>query len=115
MLTEVIVLQKIEVAHLLSHGDLLHSALVQVELLGNINITVQNRPHTGLSVIELQHLSSNVSSGQVEMYIKTCGTSVPRCYFVLKRTADIHCISFSPTRPSPRLLLSLSLWLPSNV
>lgn len=56
MLTEVIVLQKIEVAHLLSHGDLLHPALVQVELLGNINITVQNRPHTGLSIIELQHM-----------------------------------------------------------
>lgn len=57
MLTEVIVLQQIEVAHLLSHGDLLHSALVQVELLGNINVTVQNRPHTGLSTVELHRVT----------------------------------------------------------
>lgn len=46
MPTEVIVLQQVEVAHLLSHGDLLHSALVQVELLSNVNITVQNKPQS---------------------------------------------------------------------
>lgn len=44
--TEVIVLQQVEVAHLLSHGDLLHSALVQVELLSNVNIAVQNTPRS---------------------------------------------------------------------
>ena len=38
MPTEVIVLQQVEVSHLFSHGDLFHSALVQVELLGNVNI-----------------------------------------------------------------------------
>lgn len=45
MLTKVIVLQQVEVAHLLPHGDLLHSALVQVKLLRNVNIaaTQQNR------------------------------------------------------------------------
>ncbi len=45
MHTEVIVLQQVEVAHLLSHGDLLHSALVQVELLSHVNITAQNTAH----------------------------------------------------------------------
>lgn len=45
MPTKVIVLQQIEIAHLLSHGDLLHSALVQVKLLSHIYITEQNKPH----------------------------------------------------------------------
>lgn len=50
MPTEVVVLQQVEVAHLLSHGDLLHSALVQVELLSNVNITGHNTPHNQLNI-----------------------------------------------------------------
>lgn len=42
MPTKVIVLQQVEVAHLFSHGDLLHSALVQVELLGDVDVAVRN-------------------------------------------------------------------------
>lgn len=49
--TEIIVLQQVEVAHLLSHGDLLHSALVQVELLSYINVTVQNTTHCHLNAV----------------------------------------------------------------
>ena len=41
-LTKVVVLQQVEVAHLLSHGDLLHPALVQVELLSHVNVTEEN-------------------------------------------------------------------------
>lgn len=50
MHTEIIVLQQVEVAHLLSHCDLLHSALVQVELLSNVNIAIQNTPHSQFNI-----------------------------------------------------------------
>lgn len=54
--TEVIVLQQIEVAHLLSHGDLLHSALVQVELLSHVNITGKKKKTTTIHTV-IQYLS----------------------------------------------------------
>lgn len=73
MPTEVIVLQQVEVAHLLSHGDLLHSTLVQVELLSNVNITVQNTPRSHISICiystSLQ-VSFFASSGKDEMLLK---------------------------------------------
>ena len=50
MLTKVIVLQQVEVAHLLSHGDFFHSALVQVELLSHVNVTVRETHDTISSV-----------------------------------------------------------------
>lgn len=40
--TKIIVLQEVEVANILPHGDLLYSALVQGKLLGHIYVTFLN-------------------------------------------------------------------------
>lgn len=39
--TEVILLQQAQVAHLLPHGDLFHSTLVQCELLSDVNVAAK--------------------------------------------------------------------------
>lgn len=39
--TKIVVLQEVEIANIFPHGDLLHSALVESELLGHVNVTVQ--------------------------------------------------------------------------
>lgn len=49
VLTEVILLQDADVPDFLSHGYLLHSALVQAELLGHIDITVNEFKSTLVS------------------------------------------------------------------
>lgn len=58
--TKVIVLHEAEVPHLLPHGDLLHSALVQGELLGYIYVTVETTGSVNLStqlIIAAYHCS----------------------------------------------------------